>query len=347
MMFYLTAIALAGYSWLDADKFRKAMGKKIPTEMKKQKELFIAGAIKNGLKPKGAEEFFELIAPFAGYGFNKCITADTIITDSATGKQYTVGEIYQSNKKLTVFSLTDTHKLKPMPVTAVLENGIKPVIEVVTRRGLRIKATGNHPFLTFDGFKKLSELTVGNRIGTARSAPLPQIPYDIENYKLIVLGYLLAEGNLCHPSGVYFYSTLEDEILDFITEAKLFKNARITINSSKSAHAIYVGRKKIKEKNSLFEWLRNIQLLNKKATQKIIPSFVFELNKDQLSIFLAKMWQGDGSITLKEGGQLYYATSSQTLAYQMQHLLLRLGIISTVHNKSFSYRGKHNAWLHN
>jgi len=71
----LTAITLAGYSWLEADKFRKAMGKKIPSEMKKQKELFIAGAIKNGLTAKRAEEFFELIAPFAGYGFNKAHAA--------------------------------------------------------------------------------------------------------------------------------------------------------------------------------------------------------------------------------------------------------------------------------
>lgn len=71
----LTAIELAGYSWLEADKFRKAMGKKIPSEMKKQKELFIAGAIKNGLTSKKAEEFFELIAPFAGYGFNKAHAA--------------------------------------------------------------------------------------------------------------------------------------------------------------------------------------------------------------------------------------------------------------------------------
>lgn len=67
----LTTIALAGYSWLDADKFRKAMGKKIPAEMKKQKEIFINGAVKNGLTQKKAEDIFELIAPFAGYGFNK------------------------------------------------------------------------------------------------------------------------------------------------------------------------------------------------------------------------------------------------------------------------------------
>lgn len=67
----LTAIILAGYTWLDADKFRKAMGKKIPEEMKKQREMFIAGAVKNGLSQKRSEEIFDLIAPFAGYGFNK------------------------------------------------------------------------------------------------------------------------------------------------------------------------------------------------------------------------------------------------------------------------------------
>ncbi len=71
----LTTIALAGYSWLDADKFRKAMGKKIPSEMKKQKDLFIMGAVKNGLAEKKASEMFDLIAPFAGYGFNKAHAA--------------------------------------------------------------------------------------------------------------------------------------------------------------------------------------------------------------------------------------------------------------------------------
>lgn len=71
----LTTIALAGYTWLDADKFRKAMGKKITSEMKKQRDIFLAGAVTNGLTQKKAEEIFELIAPFAGYGFNKAHAA--------------------------------------------------------------------------------------------------------------------------------------------------------------------------------------------------------------------------------------------------------------------------------
>jgi len=71
----LTAITLAGYSWGEADKLRKAVGKKISTEMKKQREKFINGCVDNGLSKGKAEETFNLIEPFAGYGFNKAHAA--------------------------------------------------------------------------------------------------------------------------------------------------------------------------------------------------------------------------------------------------------------------------------
>jgi len=63
--------ALAGYSLGQADIFRKAMGKKIPEVMKKEKQNFINGAKKNGFSADLAAEIFALIEPFAGYAFNK------------------------------------------------------------------------------------------------------------------------------------------------------------------------------------------------------------------------------------------------------------------------------------
>lgn len=71
----LTAIKVAGYSWLEADKLRKAIGKKIPSEMKKQHDQFIKGCIANGMIEKKAEAFWVLFEPFAGYGFNKAHAA--------------------------------------------------------------------------------------------------------------------------------------------------------------------------------------------------------------------------------------------------------------------------------
>jgi DNA polymerase III subunit alpha len=70
-----TAIELAGYTWTEVDKFRKAIGKKIPEEMAAQKEKFINGCINNGYTKKNAQEIFKLIEPFTSYGFNKAHAA--------------------------------------------------------------------------------------------------------------------------------------------------------------------------------------------------------------------------------------------------------------------------------
>ena len=72
----LTAITLGGYSWLEADTLRKAMGKKIPAEMEAQKEKLLKGFVEYGkLTPAKAEQIWKLIEPFAAYGFNKAHAA--------------------------------------------------------------------------------------------------------------------------------------------------------------------------------------------------------------------------------------------------------------------------------
>jgi DNA polymerase-3 subunit alpha len=66
---------LAGYSLGDADLLRRAMGKKKPEEMAAQRERFVQGAVKNGYPPRKIEKIFDLMAQFAGYGFNKSHSA--------------------------------------------------------------------------------------------------------------------------------------------------------------------------------------------------------------------------------------------------------------------------------
>jgi DNA polymerase-3 subunit alpha len=68
----LTSIKLAGYSWLEADALRKAMGKKIPAVMQAEKKKLMKGFEEFGkLSEKNAEKIWQLIEPFAAYGFGK------------------------------------------------------------------------------------------------------------------------------------------------------------------------------------------------------------------------------------------------------------------------------------
>jgi DNA polymerase-3 subunit alpha len=66
---------LAGYSLGEADLLRRAMGKKIAAEMAAQRERFVTGANQRGYPPKKIEKIFDLMAQFAGYGFNKSHSA--------------------------------------------------------------------------------------------------------------------------------------------------------------------------------------------------------------------------------------------------------------------------------
>jgi DNA polymerase III subunit alpha len=65
------AQVLSGYSLGAADLLRRAMGKKIKAEMDAQRELFVSGAVKNNVDKQQASNIFDLVAKFAGYGFNK------------------------------------------------------------------------------------------------------------------------------------------------------------------------------------------------------------------------------------------------------------------------------------
>lgn len=68
----MMANRIAGYTWTELDKFRKAVGKKIPAEMAEQKEKFIKGCVKHSGWTEGkAKELWTWIEPFAAYGFNK------------------------------------------------------------------------------------------------------------------------------------------------------------------------------------------------------------------------------------------------------------------------------------
>ncbi len=69
------ARVLAGYSLGEGDILRRAMGKKIPEVMEQQRERFMQGAVANGIDPDKAAEIFDLMAKFAGYGFNKSHSA--------------------------------------------------------------------------------------------------------------------------------------------------------------------------------------------------------------------------------------------------------------------------------
>jgi DNA polymerase-3 subunit alpha len=146
---------LAGYSLGGADMLRRAMGKKKPEEMAKQRDLFRAGALANGVSQEEADHVFDMMEKFAGYGFNKSHAAAYVVLAYHTAwlKVHCPAEFYAAN--MTV-EMGNTDKLKLLLEDAALHGvsfeppdvnrggfRFEPVSDVLVRYGLgAIKGTG-------------------------------------------------------------------------------------------------------------------------------------------------------------------------------------------------------------
>ncbi len=150
-----TAQVLGGYSLGGADLLRRAMGKKKAEEMAEHREIFRKGAVVNGLSEAKADEVFDLMERFAGYGFNKSHAAAYSLLAYHTGwlKVHFTAEFFCANMTIEV---DDTDKLKVLFEDA-LKFGIsfdppdvnrgthrfEPISDKVIRYGLgAIKGTG-------------------------------------------------------------------------------------------------------------------------------------------------------------------------------------------------------------
>ena len=136
-----TAQILGGYSLGGADMLRRAMGKKDEKEMASQREVFRKGAGVNGLSEEKADEVFDLMEKFAGYGFNKSHSAAYALLAYHTAwlKVHYTAEFFSAN--MTV-EMGDTDKLKILHRDA-LEMGLTFESPDVNRGDYRFEPTSN------------------------------------------------------------------------------------------------------------------------------------------------------------------------------------------------------------
>jgi DNA polymerase-3 subunit alpha len=116
------AQVIGGYSLGGADLLRRAMGKKKPEEMAQQREVFVAGAEKNGLARTRATQLFDLMEKFAGYGFNKSHAAAYALLAYQTAymKAHHAAAFFAANLSAV---MDDTDKVRPFHEDAVA-NGL-------------------------------------------------------------------------------------------------------------------------------------------------------------------------------------------------------------------------------
>jgi DNA polymerase-3 subunit alpha len=345
----------------------KAISKKKQEIIDQRQADFFKGSQERGLDEGTCREIWDRIIVFAGYGFNKCLVGETALIDAETGERKTIEALFRERPPFVVHALGEDGRLHPRRVTDVVWNGRKQVYRLRTAQGKVIVGTDNHPFRTLDGWTLLRDLKPGDRVAAPRRLAVAG-GESWPRHEIVALAGLIAEGNTCHPTSLYFYGNDRVLVEDFAEAARGFPETVVRVDARKGGRRLEVCvntgrdgsvRKAIQARLAradsavsagedsepvglrcgAFRWAERLGIVGKKARAKYVPAGVFRLCDSDLELFLGRLWAGDGFLADESLAVPYYATSSEQLARDVQTLLLRLGIVSGVHAKMFKYRG--------
>lgn len=283
------------------------------------------------------EEDLIMIAARSGTG--KCVSWDSEIQDPITGLIRTIEQVYQDKNSWSVLSWDRDSGIRPAYLVAKVDTGIKDCFKYTLETGRSITVTPEHPFLTPTGWVKAELLDVGDCVGIPTECSFPQNPEELPQYKIDMLAILLSEGSY---TGNFVGFSSEDPI--FVKTAfKASDGFGTSTNQVKSSTIDYEfvlpyktsGRHTL---NPVREYLKELGIDRTKATHKRIPDCIFRLGRDSLARFISIFWMADGYIDTAP----CIVLSSEKMVRQLQHLLLRFGIQSSVRYKPV--KGGFHSW---
>ncbi len=279
----------------------------------------------------------------AGTGTGKCLTGDALVTFKS-GKRVRMDTLCLNSSlpDEPVLSVSSTGKLIYQKIIGVHQNGIRPVWRMQTGLGKVITATHNHPFLTVEGWKHLGELKTGDRIATLRKLPVGT--ETIAGHEAFVVGAMLGDGSCIRPDALHF-TNIDSEIVATFEEAvSKLGNVRMTKVQGKGQYGFRRLSLMNHERSGLNLLLERMDVLGRDARSKHIPICFFEANEEALCHLLAGLWVTDGCVE-KRDGNLSFSSISEQMVAEIQHLLLKLNIVSRKRYKQLKFRGEdYDAW---
>ena len=235
-----------------------------------------------------------------------CMTEDTALLRADTGAPVTFGELMRDGGEgVLVWSVDDQHKLVPAPITKVFPSGTKEVYRLRLASGREVKASANHPFLTFSGWTPLGELRTGDRVAIPRHIPVPiGAGLGWSEHRIGLLAHLIGDGCVVRSQPVH-YTSNDEENLAFVEAAAA---AEFGITPRRVAqgnwwhtylpapyHCTH-GRG-----NPLHAWFRELGIEDLRSHEKRLPAAMYAADDAEVCLFLRHLWATDGCVWLGPG----------------------------------------------
>jgi uncharacterized protein len=257
-------------------------------------------------------------------GGGKCVSENTFIT-LADGTEKKINELKNSKQKIA--TLNKKLKIKTKNIDKFYSRKCKKILKIKLKTGKELELTPEHPLLTINGWVPIKDLCVNDYIATPKNLNLFGKLNNKTETKIIA--YLLSKEYL-KKSFILFTNKDKEIQKEFEKCIGKFDSKIYLENNSKFSKKI-----KLDKKNKLKEFLEKLELYNKCLIEKKIPDFIFKQKKENISVFLNRIFSCNGSIYFKKNKVfITYLSSSKIIIKQLQSLLLRFGIISVFRKKN-------------
>lgn len=276
-----------------------------------------------------------------------CLTGDTLITLADTGDRLPIREL-AGRSGFAVWAMNEERmKIERAVATRAFSTGTKPVFRITTRLGRSIRATSNHKFRTFGGWQRLDELSAGKRLAVPRSIKSPY-SQSMSDAELALLGHLIGDGCTL-PRHAIQYTTREHDLAETVASlARQLFGSEIEprIKQERTWYQVYLSSTRHHARNrrsAVSEWLTGLGIFGLRSHEKFVPEKVFQQPQESIALFLRHLWTTDGCVGSRKRSSspaVYYASSSQRLARDVQALLLRLDINAWLRRRPQTGKGR-------
>ncbi len=272
----------------------------------------------------------------------ECVTGDTLVTLS-DGRRVPIQDLVGQTPE--VVSMTPAGKIVTARSDLVWCVGEKPIFELQLASGRRIRATDKHRFYSFEGWRELRELKLGDRVGIARKIPEPD-SFDIwPDERVALLGQMIGDGSYLKQQPMR-YTTASEECSQIVSEAaKNQFGMKVTRYPGKGNwHQLLLSGNGNRWKPAgVNAWFRELGIFGQRSLEKRVPEKAFRLGDRQIGLLLQHLWATDGTISIRKKGQLgshgvHFSTCSRGLADDVAALLLRLGIVARIQTVTSGYK---------
>ncbi len=263
-----------------------------------------------------------------------CLAGETLVPLADSGVRIPIREL-AGRTEFPIWALNqETLRIARSNVSRAFATGLKPVYRLTTRLGRVVRATANHKFLAIAGWKRLDQLKPGVHVALPRHLPA-QTKQTLSDAEVALLGHLIGDGCTL-PRHAIQYTTREEDLartVAALATTVFGSDVRPRIQRERQWLQVYLTSTRHHthgSRSAVAEWLESLGIWGLRSYEKYVPERVFEQPREAIGRFLRHLWSTDGCVRLSRNGAgypaIYYATSSQRLARDVQTLLLKVGV---------------------